>query len=65
MNQHWILVEGLIDSEFEDPTHCTINFLSGDTLAKAYVLKGTNSFVASFQGGRFRPHEMRLLPSVR
>ena len=40
-------------AEFEDPTHCTISFLSGDTLAKAYVLKGTNSSPLHFKEGDF------------
>ncbi len=53
LSQHLISVEGLIDSEFEDPTHCTINFLSGDTLAKAFVLKGTNSSPLHFKEGDF------------
>ena len=53
LSQHMVSVEGLIDSEFEDPTHCTISFLSGDTLAKAYVLKGTNSSPLHFKEGDF------------
>ncbi len=53
LSQHLISVEGLIDSEFEDPTHCTINFLSGDILAKAFVLKGTNSSPLRFKEGDF------------
>src|SRR5262245_34823763 len=36
-------VEGLIDTQLEDPTHVSINFLSGDARAVAYVLKGTNA----------------------
>jgi len=43
LRDHLVSVTGLIDSELDDPTHCTINFLSGSTLARAYVLKGTNS----------------------
>jgi signal transduction histidine kinase len=53
LKDHLISVEGLIDSELEDPTHCTINFLSGSTLARAYVLKGTNSLPLHFKEGDF------------
>jgi signal transduction histidine kinase len=53
LKDHLVSVEGLIDSEMEDPTHCTINFLSGDTLARAYVLKGTNRSPLQFKEGDF------------
>ena len=53
LKDHLVSVEGLIDSELEDPTHCTINFLSGSTLARAYVLKGTNSLPLHFKEGDF------------
>jgi signal transduction histidine kinase len=53
LSQHVVSVEGLIDSELDEPTHCTINFLSGDTLARAYVLKGTNSLPLHFKEGDF------------
>jgi len=43
LSQHLISVEGLIDNKLDERTHCTINFLSGSTLARAYVLKGTNN----------------------
>ncbi len=48
-----VSVEGLVDSELEEATHCTINFLCGSTLAKAYVLKGTNSPPVQFKPGDF------------
>jgi signal transduction histidine kinase len=53
LKDHLVSVEGLIDSELEDPTHCTINFLSGSTLARAYVLKGTNNLPLHFKAGDF------------
>jgi signal transduction histidine kinase len=53
MKDHLVSVEGLIDSELDEATHCTINFLSGDTLARAYVLKGTNSAPVHFKEGDF------------
>jgi signal transduction histidine kinase len=48
-----VSVEGLIDSKMDDPTHCTINFLSANILAQAYVLKGTNSVPLRFKVGDF------------
>ncbi len=48
-----VSVTGLIDSKLDDPTHCTINFLSGSTLARAYVLKGTNGLPLQFKEGDF------------
>src|ERR1017187_10222389 len=51
LKDHWVSVEGLIDSKVDDPTHCTINLLSGSTLARAYVLKGTNSSPLRFKEG--------------
>ena len=53
LKDHLVLVEGLIDSEQDDPTHCTINFLSGSTLAHAFVLKGTNRSPLHFKEGDF------------
>ena len=53
LKDHLVSVEGLIDSELEDPTHCTINFLSGNTQARAYVLKGTNRLPLQFKEGDF------------
>ena len=50
---HLISVEGLIDSELNESTHCTINFLSGNTIARAYVLKETNQAPAHFNEGDF------------
>ena len=46
-----VSVEGLIDSTLEDPTHCAIDFLSGSTLARAYVLKGKNGPPLKFKAG--------------
>jgi two-component system, cell cycle sensor histidine kinase and response regulator CckA len=37
-----VSVTGLIDSALDDPTHFAFNFLSGNTLARAYVMKGSN-----------------------
>jgi hypothetical protein len=48
---HLISVKGLVDSESEDPTHYIINFLSGSTLARVYVSKGTNSLPLHFKEG--------------
>ena len=53
LKDHLVTVEGLIDSKLEDPTHCTINFLSGSTMARAYVLKGTNRAPFHFQEGDY------------
>ncbi|MFZ0827095.1 MAG: ATP-binding protein [Verrucomicrobiia bacterium] len=53
LNQHLISVEGLIDNELDERTHCTINFLAGSTLARAYVLKGTNNSPLAFKEGDF------------
>jgi signal transduction histidine kinase len=39
---HLVSVTGLVDSTLDDPTHFTINFLSGNTLARAYTLKGAD-----------------------
>jgi len=53
LDQHLISVEGLIDSKLDERTHCTISFLSGSTLARAYVLKGTNNASLPFKEGDF------------
>jgi two-component system, cell cycle sensor histidine kinase and response regulator CckA len=53
LKDHLISVEGLIDSKLEEPTHCTISFLSGNTRARAYVLKGTNRVALPFQEGDY------------
>ena len=50
-NGHLVSVDGLVDSELDEATHCTINFLSGNTVTKAYVLKGTNSSPVQFKQG--------------
>jgi two-component system, cell cycle sensor histidine kinase and response regulator CckA len=46
-----VQVEGLIDTQLEDPTHVSINFLSGDARAVAYVLKETNAAPIRFHEG--------------
>jgi signal transduction histidine kinase len=53
LSQHLISVEGLIDSKLDDPTHCTLDFLSGSTLARAYVMRGTNNLPLPFNQGDF------------
>ncbi len=53
LKDHLVSVEGLIDSELDESSHCTINFLSGSTSARAYVLKGTNSAPVHFKQGDF------------
>jgi signal transduction histidine kinase len=53
LKDHLVSVTGLIDSELDDPTHCTINFLSGSTPARAFVLKGTNGLSLHFKEGDF------------
>jgi PAS domain S-box-containing protein len=40
-----VSVEGLIDNEIDQGTHCTLIFLQGGVSAYAYVLKGTNASV--------------------
>jgi len=50
---HLISVEGLIDKIQDDSTHGIINFFSGNTMAYAYVLKGTNSLPFHFKEGDF------------
>jgi two-component system, cell cycle sensor histidine kinase and response regulator CckA len=46
-----VQVEGVIDMQLEDPTHVSINFLSGDARAVAYVMKGTNATPIHFHEG--------------
>jgi len=53
LKDHLVSVEGLIDSKQDDPTHSTFNFLSGSTLARAFVLKGTNNLPLQFKEGDF------------
>jgi len=48
-----VLEEGLIDQQRDDPTHCIINLLSGNTPAWAIVLKGTNGSPIQFKEGDF------------
>jgi signal transduction histidine kinase len=48
-----VLVEGLIDHQQDNPTHCIINLLSGSTPAWAIVLKGTNGSPLPFKEGDF------------
>jgi len=43
VKDHLVSAEGLIDTEIDQGTHCTIVFLQGGTSAYAYVMKGTNS----------------------
>jgi C4-dicarboxylate-specific signal transduction histidine kinase len=50
---HLISVEGLIDKMQDDSTHGRINFFSGNTMAYAYVLKGTNNLPFHFKEGDF------------
>ena len=51
LKDNLVSVTGLIDSTLDDPTHFTINFLSGNTLARAYVLKGANHSPLPLKGG--------------
>ena len=53
LRDHLVSVEGLVDSKLDEPTHCTINFLSGSTIARAYVLKGTNRAPVQVKEGDF------------
>ena len=53
LKDHLVSVEGLIDSKQDDPTHSAFNFLSGSTLARAFVLKGTNNLPLHFKEGDF------------
>ncbi len=46
-------VEGLVDRLLEDPTHLTIRFLTGDTTANAYVVRGTNEPSPGLRAGDF------------
>jgi C4-dicarboxylate-specific signal transduction histidine kinase len=50
---HLVTLEGLIDGHVDDPTHFKLAFLSGNTLAMMYVVKGTNSAPPHFQDGDF------------
>lgn len=51
MSGHLVSVDGLVDNELDEATHCTINLLSGNTVTKAYVLKGTNGSPVQFKPG--------------
>ncbi len=53
LKDHLVAVEGLIDSETEDATHCILNFLSGNSLARTYVLHETNQSSFHFKAGDF------------
>jgi two-component system, cell cycle sensor histidine kinase and response regulator CckA len=46
-----VLVEGLVDRLKQDPTHLSLNFLSGGISATVFVLKGTNAYTPHFKGG--------------
>jgi signal transduction histidine kinase/CheY-like chemotaxis protein len=48
-----VSVEGLVDSVLDEATHCTINFLSGNIVAKVYVVKGTDHSPVQFKPGDF------------
>jgi signal transduction histidine kinase/CheY-like chemotaxis protein len=48
-----VSVEGLVDSELDEATHCTINFLSGNIAAKVYVVKGADHSPVQFKPGDF------------
>jgi len=50
---HLISVEGLIDGLLEDPTHFIINFLAGDTIVKAYLVKDPKGPPIHFKEGDF------------
>ena len=50
---HLVSVEGLIDSELDQSTHCTLAFLDGGVRAYAYILKGSNSAPVPFKPGDF------------
>ncbi len=53
LNGHLITVEGLIDGELDEATHTAIDFLSGNTAARVYVLKGANHSAVPFKPGDF------------
>jgi len=53
LKDHLVSLTGLIDSQSEEQTHCTINFLSGSTVARAYVLKRTNGPPLHFKAGDY------------
>src|SRR5215469_16093376 len=48
---HLVSVEGLIDGELDQATHCTLVLLQGGASAYAYVLKGSNSSPVPFKSG--------------
>jgi hypothetical protein len=50
---HLISVEGLIDGLLEDSTHITINFLAGETTAKAYLVKEAKGQPLQLKEGDF------------
>jgi signal transduction histidine kinase len=49
---HLVSVEGLVDNVLDEKTHCSLGFLSGSTMAHAYILKGTNYFL---KGDKYLP----------
>jgi PAS domain S-box-containing protein len=51
VKDHLVSVEGLIDSEIDQATHCTIVLLQGGVSAYAYILKSTNSPPVPFKPG--------------
>ncbi len=53
MKGRLLLVEGLIDSQLDDPTHVTLTFLAGDTVAKAFVIKDKDRPLPHFKEGDF------------
>ncbi len=53
VKDHLVSVEGLIDAEIDQATHCTIVLLQGDASAYVYILKGTNSSPVPFKPGDF------------
>ena len=46
-------MEGLIDGLLEDSTHITINFLAGETTAKAYLVKEAKGQPLQLKEGDF------------
>ena len=50
-DQHFVSVEGLVDSTLEDSSHFAMRFLDGTVAAQVFVLKGTNTAPLPFRSG--------------
>jgi PAS domain S-box-containing protein len=51
VKDHLVSVEGLVDGELDQATHCTLVLLQGGASAYVYILKGTNGSPVPFKSG--------------